>query len=69
MFRDTLQSAPEAAQTPANAAGGSAGPEASQPGNAVAGKFTSPERLTGVCKNQIIATNRPTASGFRPTPE
>ena len=25
--------------------------------------------LTRVCKNEIIATNRPATSGFRPTPE
>ena len=43
MFRDTLQSAPEAAQTPANAVGRTAGPEASQPCNAVAGKLTPPK--------------------------
>ena len=27
------------------------------------------EVLTGVCKKEIIATNRPATSGFRPTPE
>ena len=26
-------------------------------------------RLTGVCKNEIIATNRPTTPGFPPTSE
>ena len=30
---------------------------------------TSAPPLTGVCKNEIIATNRPATSGFRPTPE
>ena len=28
-----------------------------------------PPPLIGVCKNEIIATNQPTTSGFWPTPE